>query len=59
MKRKMAELYQILGQLLLAPETLTEGQRDRLTELVLNVLSDPDRYSVEVIERLRATAVRT
>ena len=51
------ECYQLAGFLLLAPEDLTDGQRDRLTELLLNVLSEPDRYSPKLIRVLRKLAV--
>ena len=58
-RRKLfAELYQAAGELLLAPDVLTEGQRARLTELVLDVLSEPDRYKARVLGDLRRMAKR-
>lgn len=51
-------LYQITGGLLLAPDFYTEGQRDRLTELVLNVLSNPEGYTAKRVYRLRDLALR-
>jgi len=52
------ECYQLAGGLLLAPDHLTEGQRERLTELLLNVLSEPDRYTADLVRKLRAMAVK-
>ena len=37
--------YQVAGALLLAPDLYTDGQRARLTEHLLNILSEPDRFS--------------
>jgi hypothetical protein len=47
-----ALLYQIAGDRLLADDLLTEGQKARLTELILNTLDQPDRYPVKVIRDL-------
>lgn len=50
--------YQIAGGLLLGPDDdLTEGQRARLTELLLNVLSEPVRYSAKLVKDLEKMAV--
>jgi hypothetical protein len=50
-------LYQVAGPLLLNPEFYTEGQRARLRELVLNVLSEPDRYTAKLVRELQRLAV--
>ena len=53
------ECYQLAGGLLLlAPDRLTEGQRARLTELLLDVLSEPGRYTPELERSLRDMAVK-
>lgn len=52
-----AECYQLAGGLLLAPDHYTEGQRDRLRELLLNVLSNPEQYTAKRIHILRDLAV--
>ena len=49
--------YQLAGQLLLTDEG-TEGQRERLTNLLLDTLSDPQQYEVDVLERLQKMAVK-
>jgi hypothetical protein len=55
---KWWECYQLAGILLLAPGHLTEGQRERLTELLLDVLSEPDRYDAKAIRLLRNMAMK-
>lgn len=50
-------LYQIAGHRLLV-EDLTEGQKDRLTELLLSTLEDPDRLPVSVVRDLYTLAVK-
>ena len=52
------EAYQLAGSLLLAPDIFTEGQRERLTELLLNVLSEPNRYTYKTLNLLRRMAVK-
>ncbi len=49
-------LYQIAGQVTIGRDVLTEGQRKRLEQLLLDVLADPDRYSTKVINDLEAIA---
>ena len=52
------DCYQIAGGLLLMPvDHYTAGQRARLTEVLLNALSDPDRYSAKLVRRLARLAV--
>ena len=55
-RKKWHAAYQLAGGLLLAPDHFTEGQRDRLTELLLNVLSEPDRYTAGLIRILQDSA---
>ena len=52
------QAYQIAGELLLSPDHLTEGQKDRLTELLLNILSSSADYSGRTVRILRDSAVR-
>lgn len=52
------ELYQLAGGLLLAPDHYTEGQRDRMAELLLNALSEPEQYTAKRVRTLRDLAVR-
>jgi hypothetical protein len=54
----MAELYQLAGVLLLDESNLTDGQRDRLRQLLLDVLANPERYTAESVHRLRTQAVQ-
>ena len=49
-------LYQVAGQVLLARDSLTAGQRKRLEQLLLDVLADPDRYSTKLINDLEEIA---
>ena len=49
-------LYQVAGEVTLGRDSLTEGQRQRLEQLVLDVLADPDRYSARLINDLYAIA---
>lgn len=52
------ECYQLAGGLLIGPAYhFTEGQRERLIELLLNVLSDPDSYTAKLVHTLREMAV--
>lgn len=44
-----AALYQVAGSVTSAPDLLTDGQRDRLRELLLNVLANPERYTAKLI----------
>ena len=53
----MGECYQIAGHRLLMEDQLTEGQRERLTELLMDMLEDPNRYKVKVWRRLAKLAV--
>lgn len=53
----MFECYQIAGSLLLTQGYHTTGQHQRLTELLLNILSEPDRYSPRLIRDLRRMAL--
>lgn len=50
-KKLFAALYQLAGDLLLldGPDGRTQGQRDRMTELLLDVLSDPERYTAKTV----------
>jgi hypothetical protein len=57
MRRVAFECYQIAGQLLIGSDTLTKGQRTRLETLLLDTLSDPDRYPARVIRALRKEAL--
>lgn len=58
-RRKLwAVAYQIAGSLLLAPDALTEGQRERLTELLLNILSEPDRFKASTALSLHRSAMK-
>jgi hypothetical protein len=50
-------LYQIAGQVTLGRDALTEGQRKRLEQLLLNVLADPDTYSTKRINDLYVIAM--
>jgi hypothetical protein len=52
------EAYQLAASLLLDPEGYTEGQRERLRELLLNVLSEPNRYTYKTLNSLRRMAVK-
>jgi hypothetical protein len=54
----MAELYQLAGVLLLDESNLTDGQRDRLRQLLLDVLANPERYTAEAVHRLRTQAIQ-
>lgn len=65
-QKVFGDCYQLAGQLLLIPagdplDNLTEGQRDRLIELLLNVLSEEanpnSHYTSKLIWRLRKLAV--
>ena len=58
-RRKLfLDCYQIAGGLLLGPDDFyTAGQRNRLTEVLLNALSEPDRYSAKLVRRLARLAV--
>lgn len=40
-----------------SPDHFTSGQRDRLTELLMNVLSNPQRYSARLVRNLAKMAV--
>jgi hypothetical protein len=53
----IAALYQLAGQRLLCEEDLTPGQRNRLTELLLNALAEPRRYTPELIRTLTDLAM--
>ena len=44
-----AALYQLAGTLLVAPDLLTEGQQDRLRVLLLDVLSDPEKWTGKLV----------
>ena len=44
-----AALYQVAGTLILAPERLTNGQQERLRVLLLDVLSDPERWTGKLV----------
>lgn len=58
-RKKWFEAYQLAGGLLLPPNDFyTEGQRERLRELLLNVLSEPDRFTAKTIHILRDSAVK-
>ena len=48
----MGECYHLLME-----DQLTEGQRERLTELLMGMLEDPNRYKVKVWRRLAKLAV--
>lgn len=52
-----ADLYQLAGELLLAPDTLSDGQKARLTETLLDALSQPNHFSAYSIRAKRALAV--
>ena len=54
----LGDLYQIAGHRLLAEDSLTAGQRERLTELLLDVLSEPDRFSAGVLRKLYRMAMK-
>ena len=57
-RRKLwADCYQIAGHLLLADDTLTKGQKQRLIELLLNVLSEPERYKAKIVRSLYRMAL--
>ena len=53
-----ADLYQIAGHRLLAAKDLTPGQQARLTELLLDVLSEPDRFTARIVRKLYRLAVK-
>jgi len=48
----LAAVYQVAGDRLLADDLPTEGQKARLTELILNALSKPEDYTPEIIHDL-------
>lgn len=50
-------LYQIAGQVTIGRDALTDGQRKRLEQLVLNVLAEPDMYSAKRINILYVIAM--
>ena len=54
------ELYQVAGLLLISPDTngLSDGQRERLSALLLDVLSELGRYRARVVRDLRRLAVK-
>ena len=49
-------LYQVAGAVTLGQDSLTEGQRRRLEQLLLDVLADPDQYTARRISDLEAIA---
>lgn len=53
-----ATLYQIAGHRLLSSDDLTDGQKERLDTLILDVLSDPDRYKASVVRDLYEEALK-
>jgi hypothetical protein len=57
-RKQWADCYQIAGGLLLGPDDFyTAGQRARLTEVLLNAMSEPDRYTAKVVRRLARLAI--
>jgi len=50
-------LYQIAGQVTIGRDALTDGQRKRLEQLLLNVLAEPDTHSAKRIDILYAIAM--
>jgi len=54
----LAAVYQVAGHRLLAEDTLTDGQKARLTELILNTLSDPAHHNPQTITDLYHMAVQ-
>jgi hypothetical protein len=54
--KTIAAAYQLASDLLLGGNALSKGQRRRLGNLLLDVLSEPDRYSAKTIRRLRRLA---
>jgi hypothetical protein len=57
-KKILAAAYQLAGHRLLSEDDLTEGQKDRLTNLLLDILSDPDRYRSSDIRGLVEMALK-
>ena len=53
----IAEAYQLAGSCVMGDDTLTEGQRARLGTLLLDVLSEPERFDPEEIHDLRKQAM--
>jgi hypothetical protein len=56
LRKRYAALYQLAGSLLLA-DAWTPGQSERLTDLLLDVLSEPERYTAKLIAELQRLAV--
>jgi hypothetical protein len=52
-----AAAYQLAGALLLADDMFTKGQRSRMRELLLNVLSQPERYTGRLVADLHRLAI--
>jgi hypothetical protein len=53
----MFSAYQVAAPLLLVPERYTKGQRKRLREHLLNVLSNPDGFTPQLVDDLARLAV--
>jgi hypothetical protein len=58
LRARFAAAYQLAGGVVWSDD-LTEGQKQRLDTLLLDVLSEPERYTAKIIARLMRDAVRT
>ena len=55
LRKRIAAAYQLAGAVVMAE--LTEGQQERLDILLLDVLSEPERYSAKLIAELQRVAM--
>lgn len=55
LRKCFAAAYQLAGAVVMAE--LTEGQQERLNILLLDVLSEPERYSAKLIADLQRVAL--
>jgi hypothetical protein len=55
-RKRFAALYQLAGVLVLWND-LTTGQKERLGILLLDALSEPERYSAKLIAELQRVAL--
>lgn len=57
LRRVVFAAYQVAAPLLLRPDLYTKGERKRLTEHLLNVLSEPDRFGPRLVADLARMAI--
>ena len=55
LRKRFAAAYQLAGAVCLSE--LTEGQHERLEILLLDILSEPERYSAKLIAELQRVAL--